>query len=150
MWRPTAACAAVLSIIAGFALSPYGHVHPAGTIAGHDGPDAAWGVAPVKHTHFTPHDADHLDPPDTVSGGVDDEHHEPGDRAIVSTADEFLFQAAESFRDPAPAAQVQIATVVREITTVTVIKALQPPAHGPPARRSGPSRAPPRTPPAAV
>jgi hypothetical protein len=46
--------------------------------------------------------------------------------------------------------QVQIVAVVPEVTTVTVIKALQPPAHGPPDRRPGPSRAPPLTPPAAV
>lgn len=150
MWRPTGACAAVLSIVAGFGLSPYGHVHSAGTIAGHDARHAGWVAGPVKHSHLTPHDTDHLDPPDIVGDGDDDEHHEPGDQGIVSTTHEFLFQAAESFQDPAPAVQVQIVAVVPEVTTVTVIKALQPPAHGPPDRRSGPSRAPPLTPPAAV
>ena len=150
MWRPTAVSAAVLSIVAGLGLSPYGHVHPAGTIAGHDDRHAGWAAGPVKHAHLTPHDPDHLDPPDVVGDGDDDEHHEPGDQVIVSTTHEFLFQTAESFQDDAPVAQAQLATVAPDITRVTVIKAFQPPAHGPPDRRPGPSRAPPLTPPAAV
>lgn len=147
--RLVGACGAALAVIAGLALAPYSHVHPAGATPEHHPAAGDPGAAPVKHAHFAPHDRHHPEAPRHDEDAGDDHPDDEPIRQITSSND-FVFQAAGTFRDPAPAAVVQTVDVVPDVAAGTVVEIRLPPAHGPPGRSAGPARAPPTVPPAAL
>jgi hypothetical protein len=150
MPRLLATSGAALAVITGLALAPHSHLHPAGTTAGHHPAQADPSSTPVKHAHFAPHDSHHADPVEPFGKDPDDDHRRDGPTGQILPANDFLFQAADTPRDSAPAARVRAVAIVPDVTRGTAIGIPLPPAHGPPVRRPGPARAPPITPPAAA
>jgi hypothetical protein len=150
MPRLLATSGAALAVIAGFALAPHSHVHPAGTTAGHHSAQGDSGSAPVKHAHVTPHHGHHADPVGPVGRDPDDDHPEDEQGRQISPANDFLFQTVDTHRHPAPAVFVRAVAIVPDVTSGIATDILLPPAHGPPGRRPGPARAPPTIPPAAI